>query len=816
MKTVLLFSILFCLHFGAIAQTDDYQLNVVDKLKNYLSTYDPEKAYLQFDRPYYAAGDTIYFKAYLTRGGHHVLSDLSGVLHVDLISGENKIDQSIKLQLDSGICWGDFALPDSIPTGYYRIRAYTQWMLNQGETHFFYKNISVGSFSKRNVSETVMKKPSHLGKDKPDIQFFPEGGTLVEGIESKVAFKAIGAKGLGINVKGVLLDKEDKQICSFESSHLGMGSFIFQPEKDNSYKAKLSFADGSENIVYLAKPEASGISLSVTSDSVTRISIGITANESFYRANKNKDFLMVIYSGGKSISYPYKQDDTIISFILEKKLLHTGVTTVTLFSQNGEPLCERLIFVQNNDQLGLQIHTDKTSYLKKEKVNLQLNAENKDGLPVDGHFSITIFNESKISADENNERNILTSLLLTSDLAGYVEQPNHYFEDTSGETRKNLDLLMLTQGYRDFEWKQVLSSEPRVLAFLPERGLEINGKITNLSNKPISKGTITLIPSNGGQLLSSTSDSKGFFRFSNLVFTDTTHLVLSAVNSKGGNLTKIIYLNPNNQPPVSDRKYAPQISNDSSLFSYLENEKKYHDEYIKHIPFRGQMLKEVTVKAVREDDHYRTQSLAGAGFADQVMHADEIEQIGGKLSTGLNGRLRGVDFVVMVPYLQSSMTTKGRAPMLLILDGAEIKLDNPGAFNIDDIPSNQIETIEVLKYASTSIYGMEGANGVLIITTKNGSGKKDIAAVGVLPIAPMGFYKARTFYSPKYEYTSGNPTLPEMRPTIYWNPEIKTDKEGYAIMDYYNTESPGVYKVIVEGIDKNGNVGRQVYRYKVE
>ncbi|HSZ35051.1 MAG TPA: MG2 domain-containing protein, partial [Puia sp.] len=141
-RLLLFFSFNLCLNFAASGQSDNYERNVVDKLKNYFSMYDPEKAYLQFDRPYYTAGDTIYFKAYLTRGGHHELSDLSGVLHVEFINSNNKIEQSIKLRLDSGICWGDFALPDSLLPGNYRVRAYTQWMLNQGETHFFYQNIS--------------------------------------------------------------------------------------------------------------------------------------------------------------------------------------------------------------------------------------------------------------------------------------------------------------------------------------------------------------------------------------------------------------------------------------------------------------------------------------------------------------------------------------------------------------------------------------------------------------------------------------------------------------------------------------------------
>ena len=819
MKTILLFFILTgCISYGASAQSDNYELKVVDKLKKYFSTYDREKAYLQFDRPYYAAGDTIYFKAYITHGGNHKLSDISGVLHVDLINTENKIDQSLRLRLDSGVSWGDFTLPDSIPAGNYRIRAYTTWMLNEGQLDFFDQAIPVGSFIKSNVYNSPKKRTAPRFTEKADIQFFPEGGILAEGIRTKVAFKAIGTNGLSINVKGVLLDKENKPVCSIESTHLGMGYFIFYPVKGNSYKAKLSFADGSQDTVYLPRPETSGISLSVYNDSISTISIRIKANEVYYKTNQNKDYLLVIYSGGKTITYPYKQDDPTITLDMDKKVLQTGVTTITLFSQDGEPLCERLFFVQNNDPLRLQIQTDKPGYRKKEKVNLLLNAKNSAGLSIDGHFSMTIINESKISTSENNERNILTNLLLTSNLTGYVEQPNYYFKDSSGETRSNLDVLMLTQGYRDFEWKQVLSNETKPLTFQPEKGLNINGRVTNLSNQPIPLRTVNLIPSNGGQLLNATSDSKGLFQFSNLVFTDTAHVVLSAVTSDGDNKTKITYLIASHEhPKVTDQPYGPQNTEDSSLHSYLEKEKKNHDEYISYAG-KFKLLNPVTVKTVTQDNQYRTQNVGGAGFADQILHADDIGQGGLQLSEILNGKLHGITFVQGMPFLQSHMVaspTESPEPMLLVLDGAEIKFG--ASFTIDDIQPAQVETIEVLKYASTGAYGMEGANGVLIITTKEGStGKKDITAVGLLPISPMGFYKARTFYSPKYDFANGNTIEPEMRPTIYWNPEIKTDKDGNANMEYYNAESRGIYKVIVEGIDKNGNIGRLVYRYKVE
>jgi TonB-dependent Receptor Plug Domain len=820
MKTILLFfTLTLCISYEASAQSDNYELNVVDKLKKYFSTYDPEKAYLQLDRPYYAAGDTIYFKAYVTRGGNHKLSGISGVLHVDLINTENKIDQSIRLRLDSGISWGDFALPDSIPAGNYRIRAYTNWMLNEGQLDFFDQAVPIGSFIKANVSKSQINRPAPRVKDKDDIQFFPEGGILAEGIRTKVGFKAIGSNGLSINVKGVLLDKENKQVSSFESTHLGMGYFIFYPIKGNSYKAKLSFADGSQDTVYLPRPETSGISLSVNNDSISTISIRIKANEVYYKTNQNKDYLLVIYSGGKTITYPYKQDDPTITLDMEKKVLQTGVATITLFSPDGEPLCERLFFVQNNDPLRLQIQTDKPGYRKKEKVNLLLNAKNFAGLSIDGHFSMTIINESKISMSENNERNILTNLLLTSNLTGYVEQPNYYFKDTSGEIRSNLDVLMLTQGYRDFEWKQVLGNETKSLTFQPEKGLNINGKITNITNQPIPLGTVNMIPSNGGQLLSTTSDSKGLFQFSNLVFTDTAHLVLSAVNSAGENNTKITYLNTNfEHPAVFNQNSVRQNTEDSSLHTYLEKEKRNYDEYISYAAGKFKLLNPVTVKTVIQDNQYRTQNVGGAGFADQILHADDIGEGGLQLSEILNGKLHGITFIQSMPFLQSHIVaspTESPEPMLLVLDGAEIKFG--ASFNIDDIQASQVETVEVLKYASTGAYGMGGANGVLIITTKEGTqGKKETTAVGLLPISPMGFYKARTFYSPKYDYANGNSVVPELRPTIYWNPEIKTDKDGNANLEYYNAEGRGIYKVTVEGIDKNGNIGRLVYRYKVE
>src|ERR1700733_7158688 len=231
-KILFIVAILF-FNLAALGQPNP-SINIINGLKIFSSNHIAEKAYLQFDKPCYAAGDTIYFKAYVTAGEQHKLSGISGVLHIDLINTKDKIDQSILLQLDGGITWGDFALPDSLPAGNYRVRAYTQWMRNYGEKDFFEKTIPIGAVKSAPIAESLVKQPGL----KPDIQFFPEGGSMAAGIRSKVALKAIGAHGLGIDVKGVVVDGENNQVAAFSSTHLGMGYFYLKPAEGKTYKAK--------------------------------------------------------------------------------------------------------------------------------------------------------------------------------------------------------------------------------------------------------------------------------------------------------------------------------------------------------------------------------------------------------------------------------------------------------------------------------------------------------------------------------------------------------------------------------------------------
>jgi hypothetical protein len=244
------------------------------------------------------------------------------------------------------------------------------------------------------------------------------------------------------------------------------------------------------------------------------------------------------------------------------------------------------------------------------------------------------------------------------------------------------------------------------------------------------------------------------------------------------------------------------------LLAYLENKKHQNLQsgYLK-----GKSLKEVRIKAVRRTDDYRSSSRVGPGNADQVLHAEDIEKGGGPLSERLAGKLRYVH--IQFNYVEHTgdayMNKPQGGKLSIVLDGMLMDRN----FSMDNVVAEDVETVELLISPSNeSIYGRPA----LVITTKRGDERnKNIAAAGILPIMPQGFYKAREFYSPKYDHPiAKNQT--DLRSTIYWQPELMTDKNGNASFEYYNADGIGSYLIVVEGIDESGNIGRQIYRYKVE
>ena len=473
------------------------------KTITYLESHFREKVYIQADKNLYVAGDTVYFKAYVTLGECNVLSALSEVLHVQLINTKNKIERSLNLLLKHGMASGDFYLPKDLAGGNYHLKAYTQWMKNNGSASFFDRTVLVYALNKPVTNQL----PNMLSGGDVDIRFLPEGGNLVDGIVSKVAFKAIGSNGLGREVKGEILDNQGNIAGRFSSTHLGMGFFLLKPESGKSYKAVLNLNSDTKKIFNLSAAAEQGVNLSVDNDSLPKATVKIMANDEFYLKNKGETFLLLVYDHGKITSVNCRMDSQVICLDILKRHLHSGVAIVTLFSPQGEPLCERRFFVQNYDGLSIGLTANKSNYSYGDPINLSLNVKNRADSAVAGYFSVSVVNENSLNNPEDAD-NISSYLLLSSDLKGYIEKPGYYFTDITDQKLKDLDLVMLTHGYSGFEWKDVDENKPAT--FAAEKGLEISGQLKNVLGNPVAKGTVTLIPNDGGTVMSASSDDKGF------------------------------------------------------------------------------------------------------------------------------------------------------------------------------------------------------------------------------------------------------------------------------------------------------------------
>ena len=388
---------------------------------------------------------------------------------------------------------------------------------------------------------------------------------------------------------------------------------------------------------------------------------------------------------------------------------------------------------------------------------------------------------------------------------------------------------MLTNGYRKFEWGKILNNTYPSTTMQPERALDISGIAKHLNGDVLANGTVSLFSLDADTILNQPTATDGSFHFANLAYMDSSHFILKAVNEKLKNNTSITFIN-RSEPmrAIADSSLLwVQAGANSPAAAYLENSSALQNDILKYGPISGILLKEVKIKA----QAYASSNIGGAGYADQVIRRSDFRINGGVFSQQFDGHLTGVKFVgaegdknAFVRMTRS--LSKKSQPMLIVLDGIqlpELTTDangNPTGFTLDGLINvNDIETVEILTSAATeSAYGMNGAAGVLVITTRHGNDKDtDLPTPGLLTITPKGFYKAREFYSPKYDHpeTIGL-ARKDLRSTIYWNPQLISDKDGNATFNYYNADGTGSYRVVIEGIDDKGNLGRIVYHYKVE
>ncbi|RYD78107.1 MAG: hypothetical protein EOP55_07865 [Sphingobacteriales bacterium] len=802
MKKCQIIALKLILYFQLIFVVASAQENVVSKLLSYKKILDNnpiEKIHIHTNQPFYMAYDTLWFKAYVINANLNRPSDLSKSLTLDLIDPEGKIVRHIKAKLNVGLADGYLNLSDSLKSGNYTLRAYTNLMRNYGSNFYYQRSLMI-----KNKPVDAQK----LSKETISLTFFPEGGDLVTGLKSTVAFKAIEINGLAINVSGKIADDKGKTVSSITSEHLGMGRFEFTPETGRKYFAEIS-ENGKPQRFQLPDSKPNGYIMQVNSlpDS---LQLKITCSPEL----SNKSLLTLIGAQDGITRYISRVNPSEKGFItsLAKTSFYTGIVQFTIFGADGLPVAERLNFCNNNDLLKIEAEV-KAVYTKKEQAKLLVDLKNIDDKRDIGSLSVSVYNESLYPFDEDEENSIYSDLLLTTDLKGYIEKPNYYFGKTDYKIRqRNLDNLMLTQGWRRFSWRNKLSKNLPVVSSNETIDNEIKGKVLLTSGKPYIDGEVTLFQSGiNRNILQTKTDTAGNFIFKELNIIDTANFVISTNTAKEKKNLKIqIFGLEQNLEKIAKPNQTQQLI-ELADSSSSEN-KKLDDLYFKS---KGINLHQVNISAKKPGPIKESANLNGPGRADAIVLAKDLETTH-DLSTYLVNNVNGLKTYNGKIYSRTTPDSDSRASsMLVILDGVQLEQET---FSISDINANDVGSIEVLKGTSAAIYGMNGFGGVLIITSKKGKDHSSDAltksAKGILPFSTIGYQMQKEFYSPVYNVTTINDK--DFRKAVYWKPKVITSTDKKTEVSFFNSDYIGKYKIVIEGINADGQIGRAVYNYEVK
>lgn len=783
---------------------EDFIQFITNKINQYRNTLPAEKAYLHLDKPYYVTGDTLWFKAYLAEGALHLADSASNLLYVDLIEQRSGRNAALRrVQMNGGTGHGEIVLSDSLAPGAYTIRAYTNWMRNSSEDFFFQKNIYVFDY-KDNASSKTADGPV-------DLQFFPEGGQLVADISTRVAFKAVDASGMARDVAGFVLAQSGDTVGSFKSEHAGMGRFQFEPKAGETYKAFVKQEGGKTTPVPFPKVQDSGFTMLVDN-----LSNPLKMRVIAYAKVPGKTEIPVRVVGHARGIVAFVANGKIGSRGLMMQLptteLPDGITHLTLFDDTGRPVCERLVFINHSRSLRVEVKPSKPTYQPREKVDVAVTVTDSAGKPVEASLSLAVTDAGQIT-QQPHDQNIVSYLLLSSDLKGFIEKPSYYFDPEQPSRKIHLDYLMMTHGWARFKWDDVLRDSIPPARRYVEQGITLEGNVKRNNKKITEKTALSLYVSNDSlsTFMTSETDENGHFTIYNLAFTDSLELRIQGMNKKG-NQNLSFTINPFDPPRASVVKipFKPVTVDAQRLADFLKNAAQEQEITRKIRENRERLLREVTIKAKKETPRDARKLYSSA---------DATLKVTPQLTSGytsvldmIQGRIAGVS--VMGSGMNATVSIRGnRGEPLFVLDGMPVDKALITSLSVFDV-----ESIDVLKGPSAAIFGSRGGNGVISVLTKRGNANYDYSqdiVPGVLVTKIAGFHTPREFYAPKYGPTAPPAPNPDFRSTIFWAPMLRTGPDGKASVSYYHSDAASPADIRVEVLSPGGLPGSGKSSYTV-
>jgi len=744
------------------------------------NSYNPiEKVFLHTDKSMFSTGETVWYSAYVVIGPLHRYTNGSKVVHVDLIGPDGEIVVSQTHALVNGRGSGALKIPAQLQEGNYQLRSYTQWMQNYDADFFFTKELSiVNTQNKQDVSLAV--------EDNIDLQFFPEGGHMVAELAGKVSFKAIGSDGLPRKVSGKVLNSAGVTVATLGTFDRGSGFFQLTPKKGEHYAAELD--DGSQYPL----PEILdiGYTISVNNLNEKAIRVFVQASEEL----RNKPFYIVGHMRQRNYfhsKFEFNRDQTL-KFEVPKADMPGGVLTLTLFDLYNKPWSERPIFINQKEKLVINTKINTNNFVKRGKVTLDINVTDHEGKPIATNLSLATTDAGQVKKDLSSST-ILSHFLLESDIRGSILEPGLLFKDRNRKAIEKIDLVMLTNGWRKYQWPEVWKDVKPIKEFPFAEGLTVSGKAFSTNEKHMPNATLNIMAKAGEKLgmFTAKTDLDGRFSIPDFNFIGETMVVFNALDVREKSVDLKVSLGPNKTKVPPARFKSP-----------LLRETEEMEDYDTHSLARSRMealydsqitkLDEVVVTEKKKKES-RNQSPSTLGMEpDATLYTEDHTAF-----QTVAGLLRLFNNVLVVG---DKVSIRNGGDPLFILDGI------PRKVNVANMLTWDIERVELLKGPRATIWGARAANGVILIYTKRGGGVTYNPVISP-EFTISGHAVEKEFYHPKYDVKKEEHSTPDYRATLYWNPNIITDESGNAKIEFFNSDSANEIQVSIESLSGNGLPG---------
>lgn len=792
-----------------------------------------EKIYIHFDRSTYFLGDTIWFKVYLLDGSTNMPNAFSKVVYVELIDQSGQIVKSRTIQMNNGGGEGEFDLGIDMSKGIYTIRSYTNYMRNFDASFFFRKEIYVDSYNELKNDSVVHEEFENKAVDstentalpKPDIQFFPEGGYMVARLPARLGFKAIDHSGKSIDVSGVILDSDDHELISFSSLRLGMGSFTIVPKDTRPLKARI-YHGGEELIYELPEIQEQGVIMRVIHrvDSYqirlqSSLKIGVDGLE------------LIGQQRGKVVckaSLKGTQDQGTIKVPITN--LDDGIVKFTLYNNKKEPLCERLVFLEKNiEKPTVGIESDKPDYRTRSLVELEISLKNSLKMPANVSIAVT---DKATNVKLGCGSDILTYLLLNSEVKGEIEDACYYFNSTDPQRKRVLDLLLLTQGYRNYLWNAIGKENTNDFEYSFETGVDFKGSVRSVYNNEIPVHSDLVLTYKNRSVFGQDHGKtvgEGEFNFPGYIFKDSTSIIIEArkrqhKKNKNATASKDFYIQMDSKtkPDVKVRSNQHTITeSEINAISEMTYDTEYLDELyadqpdfeqLDNVDIQMQAKKKAQVERYQRQDMRYTQPQRRVDY-----EKENVVALGGDLFWAFFNRTPGITYATGGGFAGGSGTESGYfyrgSKIVFFLNG--VRFPNAGSIS-DLVNANDVSFIDLVTGIQAVSYSVQVAVIVYTKSSDEGDYGENRKNQGVVNFIYPGLYKPQKFYTPLYTSDdNSDQTQSDNRITLHWEPSLRLNPNSKAKISFYTADPESDYRVELEGITLDGQPVRQEAFFEV-